>query len=533
MLKKRLILILVIFLELVSIFWILNGFNLPIIGMTSKAVNKENYLLPYEESSGSPYVVLIYLDGAEWNVINKMMDNGYLPTFKFLKENGYYGSVTQEGNPGNPASTTEMITGVTREYVGVRGWNTIDEISGAGRQVKYTDIKYPVIWDTLSEQDNTIGVYGWWAAYPPSEINGFIFNTELVPNKKDACYPSDLTSFYDRDEHETENAWNIINSFSEYYNGGYLPNFLAISFHRIDIAQHMMWISIEPEYFTEYFENVNDVTEKYGIERKDSFIANEYILLDNFLNKTLSLYSNKTDDLYFFVVSEHGFKSVLPTGQTDLYPLLKDVGLMNYTPYVDMYGRYLYKIEKGTKLYRCMPFLPRTNSNAKFSKFESGKLIYQIIDEDFCFGDEPITSEKAIQLLSSIEYKCSGMPFFANMIYNEELNRIQGERVVDFRCLGEPEIRYGNIDDASAKGNFYYMTLPSTLIFPNSSEYEFELGPLKTGCHPPNEVVGMFMMHKTGMTRNVDIGVIETVDIAPTILKLYGLECGYCNGSAI
>ena len=453
-----------------------------------------------------------------------------------MKNVGYSGKITtRTAIPGTPGGTTEMITGVNSKINGIDDWNTIDETYGIGREVRYTDIKYPVLWKALSDRNKTIGTYGWWAAWPPADINGFTFNTELVPDSRDTSRPVSLNNYFDKNKHETENAFSIIDNFTKKYNEDSLPDFMALAFHRIDINQHMMWVSIQPDFFKKYFDNLpENFSEKYGIENNNSFIAKEYIMIDDFVNKTIEMYSRDNENFYIILVSDHGFQSVHLTAQTDLYPFLKDVGLMNYTLQSDIFGRYTYRAEPGTKLKREPPLIPRSNSNIKYEGYdENGTMIYQKLDEDFTFGDEPFSPDEAIAFLGNITYKCSGMNFFENVTYNEDLGRIQADRITDFRCLDQMEIKYDYVDDASSKGNFFFIVLKTDLILPNGTEYEFELGPLKTGCHPIHKIYGIFLAYTPKIQSGENIGIIETIDIAPTIYNLFGINCAHCEGKII
>ncbi|HNX99042.1 MAG TPA: alkaline phosphatase family protein, partial [Candidatus Aminicenantes bacterium] len=60
-----------------------------------------------------PVVVLVGLDGADWSLIDPLIDQGKLPLFKELKEKGAWGTLRTATPAKSPVIWTSIATGKT------------------------------------------------------------------------------------------------------------------------------------------------------------------------------------------------------------------------------------------------------------------------------------------------------------------------------------------------------------------------------------------------------------------------------------
>ena len=64
-------------------------------------------------------VVFVGIDGAAWNIIDPMIDEGLLPTFAILKHGGCYGTLRSTECFISPPAWCSMMTGYAPEKTGI------------------------------------------------------------------------------------------------------------------------------------------------------------------------------------------------------------------------------------------------------------------------------------------------------------------------------------------------------------------------------------------------------------------------------
>lgn len=119
----------------------------------------------------------------EWNLLEKFMREGKLPTFEKFLQKGSYGKTNISGeNYISPVIWTTIATGKPSTEHGIR-----DFVDENGVLVTSNLVKTKRIWDILSENNIFSGVVGWMVTYPPVIKNGFIISD--IFNQVDGIYP--------------------------------------------------------------------------------------------------------------------------------------------------------------------------------------------------------------------------------------------------------------------------------------------------------------------------------------------------------
>ncbi|MCG2717640.1 MAG: alkaline phosphatase family protein, partial [Nanoarchaeota archaeon] len=108
-------------------------------------------------------VLIVGLDGGEWNIINPLLEQGELPNLKKIMEEGSYGELKSLKASRSSEVWTSIATGKLPEEHGVQGF-----------EVSRYSIKTTTLWDILNENDYIVGLFWWLVTWPPKEINGFI-----------------------------------------------------------------------------------------------------------------------------------------------------------------------------------------------------------------------------------------------------------------------------------------------------------------------------------------------------------------------
>lgn len=116
-------------------------------------------------------VLLIGLDGAEWNLIRPMLAAGEMPNLAKLMDRGVSGDLMSlVPLQKSPAIWTTIISGRSPEDHGIRGF--VDQVGGKPLTRNIRRVK--AIWNILSSTNRHVGVVGWLVSWPAEPVNGFV-----------------------------------------------------------------------------------------------------------------------------------------------------------------------------------------------------------------------------------------------------------------------------------------------------------------------------------------------------------------------
>ncbi|HVS63613.1 MAG TPA: alkaline phosphatase family protein [Thermoanaerobaculia bacterium] len=122
-------------------------------------------------------LLVVGVDGADWEAIEKLWGEGRLPNLRALAERGVATRLaTAYGK--SPVIWTTMATGVAPERHGIEGFVVPTEqgdlpVSSAVRRV-------PALWNMLSDRGLRVGVVSWWASWPAEDVNGVVLSDRVV-----------------------------------------------------------------------------------------------------------------------------------------------------------------------------------------------------------------------------------------------------------------------------------------------------------------------------------------------------------------
>lgn len=111
----------------------------------------------------APKVLLVGLDGASWNVLDPLLEAGELPAIASLEKDGASGNLQSIPPLYSPILWTTIATGVLPERHGITSFYATQE-----------QLRVPRIWELASERGKKVGVFRWWATWPPRPVNGFL-----------------------------------------------------------------------------------------------------------------------------------------------------------------------------------------------------------------------------------------------------------------------------------------------------------------------------------------------------------------------
>lgn len=283
-----------------------------------------------------PRVLLVGVDGADPQIIDRLVADGRLPTFARLRREGAYGRLRSREPLLSPIVWTTIVTGRKAQDHGVLDFV---EIATDGGPVPITSGRRRVaaLWNVASERGLRTGFVGWYGSFPAERVQGFQVSDRLAFHQvrsqratEGATYPaglanelrrrlgepaSDLAQTRERfladphavlspDGERRLGELARIHATSEFYrralpilNGRYRPDLLGVYFEMIDACGHLFMEDApprRPEVADEDFRAFAGTVDRC------------YEYQDEVLGDALKLAGRRTVAL---VLSDHGFKS--------------------------------------------------------------------------------------------------------------------------------------------------------------------------------------------------------------------------------
>jgi len=262
-----------------------------------------------------PKVLIIGLDGATWNIIKPLVDEGKLPTFKKLMANGVWGKLESTIPPVTGPSWVSFATGMNPGKTGVFDFLVREEGSMELAPINSKIVQGNAFWDKLSKQDYKVGIVNFPMLYPPYKINGFMISGVGSPEDGNVTFPRALKNEID----EVTGGYEIVVDYhNEKYNDenlflkdlsrvldkrvrvlDYLLkqkrwDLFLVVFSCTDWLQHLMWKHLNP--------NAPSYNSKQSKNSRQQF-TRIWQKIDKFLNNTINFAKNAN----LLIVSDHGF----------------------------------------------------------------------------------------------------------------------------------------------------------------------------------------------------------------------------------
>ena len=121
-----------------------------------------------------PKVLLIGWDGADWEHINPLLDEGLLPTLNSLIDQGTIGNLATLQPVLSPMLWNSVATCKFADKHGIHGFVEPDKQNGGARPFSSSSRRTKALWNIFSQNDIRSNVINWWASHPAEKINGFV-----------------------------------------------------------------------------------------------------------------------------------------------------------------------------------------------------------------------------------------------------------------------------------------------------------------------------------------------------------------------
>jgi predicted AlkP superfamily phosphohydrolase/phosphomutase len=124
-----------------------------------------------------PRVIVLGVNGAEWDILRPLLIRGELPNLAKVVNNGVYGKLQTVSSPNCPKVYSTINTGVPPEENGITGFVV------GGITANTNMLKSEPVWSILSKKGVTVGMANVPATFPVMPVNGYMVSGMLTRGK--------------------------------------------------------------------------------------------------------------------------------------------------------------------------------------------------------------------------------------------------------------------------------------------------------------------------------------------------------------
>jgi predicted AlkP superfamily phosphohydrolase/phosphomutase/Flp pilus assembly protein TadD len=287
-------------------------------------------------------IVVVGIDGAEWRILQPLLDQGKLPNLEGLVREGVSAPLTSLKPLISPIIWTTIATGKGPDHHQVLDFTMPDPKTGMPIPMLSLQRQVKAFWNIFSEKGISVGVLGWWATWPAEEVRGCIVSDRLTSHAfiqspeatTDVTYPGNFMNdlrghLRTWEEVSYETARNFLEISREEYESHSAFDFkdpvthfrhIHASMANIKEAALRAWETFHPEVLAVYFEGVDTASHLFvpyapppypyatpeERRRYRSTVDSMYVYQDRLLGEILSAVGPRARVM---VISDHGFLS--------------------------------------------------------------------------------------------------------------------------------------------------------------------------------------------------------------------------------
>lgn len=117
-------------------------------------------------------LIIIGWDAADWQHVQPLMQQGLMPTFSKLVQQGASGNLATLDPPFSPMLWTSIATGKTGDEHGILGFVEPDPEAGGVRPINSTSRRQRAFWNIFHHVGLRSLVCGWWPSHPAEPFDG-------------------------------------------------------------------------------------------------------------------------------------------------------------------------------------------------------------------------------------------------------------------------------------------------------------------------------------------------------------------------
>lgn len=466
-------------------------------------------------------VLLIGLDGATFDVLNPLMDEGAMPVLRDLIGSGVRATLRSTVPALTPPAWTSLVTGRGPGAHGIFDFFRKDEESSAlFRFLTSHDVACSTMWSVATDRGLQSTVLNFPLTFPPPKILGHVLPGGFMPWRqlRLGCHPEGLfdrlralPSFNARelaldmtheakaiegcadDEYEPwvdmhirrERQWVDI---ARYLRQTEPSRFTALLFDGTDKIQHLCWRFIDPAMR-------DALTEPWELRVRDK-VREYYSRLDGLIGELRELFADAT----IVVASDHGFGPQVRTFYVNSW--LEKMGLLAW--------------QEGQA--------PSSGDATALGLNQLARHVYQI-DWQRTRAFAPMPSGNGIHIVKADDAHPRGVP-------PEEYSAFREWLAAQLLEVTEPDTGARVVARVSTRDELFRG--PSLAVAPDltleledgglmsilSSPETVRRRPVPTGTHHPD---GIFVAAGPEIQRGVRLPPLSILDVAPLMIHQLGL----------
>jgi Flp pilus assembly protein TadD len=122
-------------------------------------------------SDGRP-VIFVGLDGADWDLLDRLVADGTMPELARLLREGASGVLETQHPPLSPLVWTTMMTGLSPLDHTILDFTRFHPGTGTKEPITSDERREPAVWNMASWAGKRVLTVGLWATYPAEAVNG-------------------------------------------------------------------------------------------------------------------------------------------------------------------------------------------------------------------------------------------------------------------------------------------------------------------------------------------------------------------------
>jgi predicted AlkP superfamily phosphohydrolase/phosphomutase len=126
---------------------------------------------------GNPRVLVVGVNGAEWDIIRPLVLKGEMPNLAKLMENGVSGKLQTTSTPNCPKVYSSIFTSTPDSENGISGF----EVNGVPARSDY--LRGTPFWKVLSDEGITVGMANVPGTFPVRSVDGYMVSGMLTQGK--------------------------------------------------------------------------------------------------------------------------------------------------------------------------------------------------------------------------------------------------------------------------------------------------------------------------------------------------------------
>ena len=486
-----------------------------------------------EGASDGRRVLVLGLDGASFDIIEPMVRCGRLPNLARLMEEGSSGFLESTMPPVTIPAWVSMMTGKNPGKLGV-----FDLLKREGYGVEPNDYCYgghAPLWHILNAYGIRTGVMNLPGTYPPEEVDGFMVTGMMTPSKWSTfSYPSTLAADLDN----TVSQYEIDVPQWQYFDKGhFIKDVYKVTEKRGRAAEHLIE-SIPCDFYMVVFTSGDRL--QHVLWRDKETIEAYWEELDRIVERILRLLGDNT---LVLVVSDHGFGPLEKTFYVNEwlhsrgYLRMKRIINEKITVRLGRIFERLYRLLGEKKLLHPVTvFLNKVMGRDRLWKYA-----YSYLSNERLKGRVNWAKTKAFSCVHTSHFGHvylnmeEGMRF--GCVLEEEREGLRCAIIDELKSLTDPttgeRLKVDVYTAEEAYSGSHLDEAPDIVFIIDDGMCEvdakvgdgnlFEPGSPMTGWTGTHKKDGVFIARGPGIKQGYRVEKARIVDIAPTILHLFGI----------